>query len=52
LDWETNPPEEAVYPLNIADGEGKPIDGANKYVIHFKNDEAASRSILVYHYVR
>ncbi|OZI63355.1 hypothetical protein CAL28_14250 [Bordetella genomosp. 11] len=27
--------EDAIYPLNIADGEGHPLDGANKYVIRF-----------------
>ena len=30
-----NVPEDAIYPLNLADGDGKPLDGANKYVIHF-----------------
>jgi hypothetical protein len=28
--------EDAIYPLNLADSEGKPLDGANKYVIHFE----------------
>ena len=30
-----NLPEDAVYPLNIGDETGKPLDGANKYEIHF-----------------
>jgi hypothetical protein len=30
-----NLPEDAIYPLNIADDTGKPLDGGNKYVIHF-----------------
>lgn len=27
--------EDAIYPLNIADKEGRPLDGANRYVIRF-----------------
>lgn len=34
-----NLPEDAVYPLNIGDVEGKPLDGANKYVLHFDKGE-------------
>jgi hypothetical protein len=34
-----NLPEDAVYPLNLADESGKPLDGANKYAIHFTKDE-------------
>jgi hypothetical protein len=30
-----NLPEDAIYPLNIADETGKPLDGANTYVLHF-----------------
>ena len=30
-----NLPEDAIYPLNLADDSGKPLDGANKYTIHF-----------------
>jgi len=30
-----NLPEDAVYPMNLADGDGKPTDGSSKYVIHF-----------------
>jgi hypothetical protein len=30
-----NLPEDAIYPLNLGDDEGKPLVGANKYTIHF-----------------
>jgi len=30
-----NLPEDAIYPLNLADENGKPLDGSNKYTIHF-----------------
>jgi hypothetical protein len=30
-----NLPEDAVYPLNIGDEAGKPLDGANNYTLHF-----------------
>jgi hypothetical protein len=30
-----NLPEDAIYPLNLADDSGAPLDGANKYTIHF-----------------
>src|SRR5262249_22734858 len=30
-----NLPEDAVYPLNLADQTGRSLDGANKYVLHF-----------------
>jgi hypothetical protein len=30
-----NLPEDAIYPLNLADDTGKPLDGANKYTVHF-----------------
>jgi hypothetical protein len=34
-----NLPEDAVYPLNLGDENGKPLDGANKYVVRFSKDE-------------
>lgn len=34
-----NQPEDAVYPLNVADADGKPVMAENKYVQHFKKDE-------------
>jgi hypothetical protein len=30
-----NLPEDAIYPLNFADDTGKPLDGANRYILHF-----------------
>jgi hypothetical protein len=35
-----NLPEDAIYPLNIGDANGKPLDGVNKYVMHFAKGEA------------
>jgi hypothetical protein len=34
-----NQPEDAVYPLNIADTHGKPLTGEHKYVLHFSKEE-------------
>jgi len=34
-----NLPEDAIYPLNLGDNEGKPLDGANDYTIHFAKDQ-------------
>ncbi len=34
-----NLPEDAVYPMNLADDTGKPLDGANKYVLHFEKGQ-------------
>jgi len=31
-----NVPEDAIYPLNLGDESGKPLDGANKYTIIFE----------------
>jgi len=34
-----NLPEDAIYPINLGDQTGKPLDGTNKYALHFdKND--------------
>jgi hypothetical protein len=33
-----NLPQDAIYPLNLADSTGKPLDGSNKYTIHFTKD--------------
>jgi len=33
-----NPPEDAVYPVLLADSDGDPIDGDQNYVIHFDAD--------------
>jgi len=47
-----NQPEDAVYPLNLADASGQPVDGANDYVLHFAKDElppvAAFWSVTMY----
>jgi len=34
-----NLPEDAVYPLGLGDADGKPLTGANKYVLHFAKNE-------------
>ena len=34
-----NLPEDAIYPLNLGDENGAPLDGANKYTIHFDKGE-------------
>jgi hypothetical protein len=34
-----NLPGDAIYPLNLGDAEGKPLDGANKYTLHFDKAE-------------
>ena len=31
-----NLPEDAIYPLNLFDDTGKPLDGASKYTLHFE----------------
>jgi hypothetical protein len=33
-----NLPEDAIYPLNLGDEAGRPLDGANKYTLHFEKD--------------
>jgi hypothetical protein len=35
-----NLPEDAIYPLNLGDDAGKPLDGANKYTVHFDKGAA------------
>ncbi|ARM88342.1 hypothetical protein RHEC894_CH02041 [Rhizobium sp. CIAT894] len=34
-----NLPEDAIYPLNLADENGQPLDGGNNYAIHFDKDQ-------------
>jgi hypothetical protein len=34
-----NQPEDAIYPLNVSDADGKPVVADNKYVLHFSKDE-------------
>lgn len=31
-----NLPEDAIYPLNLGDEAGRPLDGASRYAIHFE----------------
>lgn len=33
-----NLPEDAIYPLNLGDQMGRPLDGANKYALHFEKN--------------
>ncbi len=33
-----NLPEDAIYPLNLGDEAGRPLDGASKYTIHFDKE--------------
>jgi hypothetical protein len=33
-----NPPEEAIYPLLLADADGAPLTGDDTYVVHFEAD--------------
>jgi hypothetical protein len=34
-----NQPEDAIYPFNVADADGKPVVGGEKYVMHFAKDQ-------------
>jgi hypothetical protein len=34
-----NLPEDAIYPLNLADADSKPLDGASNYTIHFDKEQ-------------
>jgi len=34
-----NLPEDAVYPLNIGDADGNPLNGANQHALHFAKAE-------------
>lgn len=31
--------EDAIYPLNVADADGRPVDAADNYIMHFNKDE-------------
>ena len=47
-----NQPEDAIYPLNVTDAEGQPVNGNHDYVLHFDTDElppvAAFWSVTMY----
>ena len=34
-----NQPDDAIYPLNVADGNGQPLDGTHDYILHFEQDQ-------------
>jgi hypothetical protein len=34
-----NQPEDAIYPMNVADADGKPLTGDQRYVLHFTKDQ-------------
>jgi len=34
-----NQPADAIYPINVADADGKPMNGDQNYVLHFSKDE-------------
>jgi hypothetical protein len=34
-----NQPQDAIYPLNVVDGNGQPMDGAHRYVLHFEKEQ-------------
>lgn len=34
-----NQTDDAIYPLNVADADGKPVLAENKYILHFSKDE-------------
>ncbi len=34
-----NQPEDAIYPMLVADSEGRPLTGDREYVLHFAKDE-------------
>jgi hypothetical protein len=36
----SNLPRDAIYPMNLGDESGRPLDGANKYALHFDKDNA------------
>jgi hypothetical protein len=41
-----NLPEDAIYPLNLGDESGKPLDGANQYTLHF--DKGATPPVAAF----
>ena len=42
-----NLPEDAIYPLNLFDDTGKPLDGGSKYTLHFEKVHATRERLLV-----
>jgi hypothetical protein len=41
-----NLPEDAIYPINLADDTGQPLNGANNYMIHF--DKGATPPVAAF----
>jgi hypothetical protein len=39
-----NLPEDAIYPANLVDNTGRPLDGANRYTIHFDKGQTPPAS--------
>jgi len=47
-----NLPEDAIYPINNGDQDGKPLDGANAYTLNFRQGrDPAGRRVLVDHLI-
>jgi hypothetical protein len=44
-----NLPEDAIYPINLADEAGKPLDGGSLYILHSTRTRAAGQWFLVDH---
>ena len=44
--------EDAIYPQNLADETGKPLDGVNQYTIHFDKGARHPSRLLVHHPLR
>ena len=43
-----NLPEDAIYPINLADDKGNALDGGSNYTLHFaKSNLPAGQRILV-----
>jgi hypothetical protein len=38
--------QDAVYPSAFVDREGKPLSGANRYVLHFDKGQIAPRAFF------
>jgi hypothetical protein len=34
-----NQPEDAIYPLNVVDADGQPMDGTHSYLLHFEKEQ-------------
>jgi hypothetical protein len=41
-----NLPQDAIYPINLADEAGKPLDGANKYTLHFDKGDMPPANVF------